>query len=428
MSLTVILSLIALFLAQAPGWALTLEEAVNDALHNNPQIRQTMALEEAAVAREEKALAPFWPTFKAGYTYWRAEREPGLASRELSSAEASASYNLFNGGSDRFRLAAARERTANATHLHNSQVADVVLATKLAYIETLRAERTLDSAQQQMELLLSQQHEAQQRLAQGLIARNDLLRVDVETASARQELVRAEGQLEIARQSLANTLGRPLKTTEVLAALPLPEEPAPSAEGLMATMLTRRSELQALHSQLAAQKAGEQAVRGDFSPELDLVVKHSWFGNHGLPETGDADYNSDTRAMLQASWTLFSGFDTRSELVGLAHEISALKAAIQAVENQMRLQLHTAVEELHIARTNLATAAVAVEQAKENYRVNENRFKAQVATTVDLLDAQEFLTRARNEQIKARYDLHRAIAVLERVLERGPTTPPRSRP
>jgi outer membrane protein TolC len=62
-----------------------------------------------------------------------------------------------------------------------------------------------------------------------------------------------------------------------------------------------------------------------------------------------------------------------------------------------------------------------VTQAEENYRVNENRYQANVASTVDLLDAQEFLTRARNERVKAQYDLFRSAAVIERVLERGPT-------
>ncbi len=87
----------------------------------------------------------------------------------------------------------------------------------------------------------------------------------------------------------------------------------------------------------------------------------------------------------------------------------------------MKLQLQTALEAFRVSAKNLATAETAAIQAEENYRVNENRYRANVATTVDLLDAQEFLTRARNEKVKAQYDLYRAAAVIERVLERGPT-------
>ncbi len=87
----------------------------------------------------------------------------------------------------------------------------------------------------------------------------------------------------------------------------------------------------------------------------------------------------------------------------------------------MTLQLQTALEAFRVSERNLDTAKTAESQAEENYRVNENRYKANVASTVDLLDAQEFLTRARNEQVKAQYDLFLSAAVIERVLERGPT-------
>ena len=75
---------------------------------------------------------------------------------------------------------------------------------------------------------------------------------------------------------------------------------------------------------------------------------------------------------------------------------------------RLTLQLQTALEAFRVSEENLTTAATAVVQAEENYRVNENRYQANVATTVDLLDAQEFLTRARNEKVKAFYDFHLA--------------------
>jgi outer membrane protein TolC len=103
-----------------------------------------------------------------------------------------------------------------------------------------------------------------------------------------------------------------------------------------------------------------------------------------------------------------------------AQEIRARIQEIRATEEQLTQQLQFALEEMQVAEGNLATAEIGLEQAEENYRVNENRYKARVATTVDLLDAQEFLTRARNEKVKAFYDFHLADVALERVLQRGP--------
>jgi outer membrane protein len=199
-----------------------------------------------------------------------------------------------------------------------------------------------------------------------------------------------------------------------------PVAPEPDEE-LSREMFARRSELKFLYSLLDAQKAGKKAVQGDLLPEVDLVLSYDKFGNHGLPQTSDTDYDSESRAILQASWTLFSGFDTRHELVGREHEIRARQKEVKATEDELTLQLQTALEAFRVSERNLATAETAELQAEENYRVNDNRYRANIATTVDLLDAQAFLTRARNERVKALYDLHLSAVVIERVLERGPT-------
>ena len=401
--------------------ALTIDQAVNDALKYNPQIQQFFELENAVVSRSDKAEAPFWPRIDANYSYWKGDRDPFLDSQELSLAETSASYNLFNGGSDWFSLQEAKHLASAANYKYQSIVADVILEVKNAYIKVLRAGRTVETESKSVELLEKQRNETQLRLDQGLLARNDLLRVDVEMATAQQILETAKGRFEIARNTLAKALGRPLDRKEVISDLTLePVAPEPEEE-LSKEMFARRSELKFLYSLLDAQKAGKKAVRGDLLPEVDLVLSYDRFGNHGLPQTSDPDYDSESRAILQASWTLFSGFDTRYELVGREHEIRARQKEVKATEDELTLQLQTALEAFRVSERNLTTAETAELQAEENYRVNDNRYRANIATTVDLLDAQEFLTRARNERVKALYDLHLSAVVIERVLERGPT-------
>lgn len=419
----VFLCLVLLTLAYQPARALSIDEAVNEALRSNPRVHQFLELENAAGARADQARAPFWPRIEANYSYWRGDRDPNLDSRTLSQTETSAGYNLFNGGSDWFRLHEAKHRASAARYQRRSIVADIVLETKQAYIEVLRTKRTVDTEQASVTLLEQQRHDTQLRLDQGLVARNDLLRVEVELASARQALSVATGRHEISRQALALALGRPIGQGETVDDLSRHAAPPGTADELSQEMFDNRSELKFLNSLLAAEVAGRKAVRGDFLPDVDLVLSYDRFGNQALPETGDPDYDSESTAMLQASWTLFSGFDTRYELVGRTHEIRARQKEIKATEDRLTLQLQTALEAFRVSEENLLTAATAATQAEENYRINENRYRANVATTVDLLDAQEYLTRARNERVKAQYDLLLSAAAIERVLERGPTLP-----
>jgi len=415
-----IFGLVALALSNNSAQALTIDQAVTKALQHNPRIQQFLSLEAAAEARTDRAKAPFWPRVDATYNFWRAERDPDLDSRNLSTVGTSAGYNLFNGGSDWFRLDEAKHRSAAANYQRRSTVADIVLETKEAYIEVLRSERTVETEGKSVELLEQQQHDTKLRLEQGLIARNELLRVEVEMATARQNLALAEGRFKISQHTLARVLGTPLDGEEEITDFTLEPAPLESLEKLQQEMFDVRSELNFLRSQLAAQEAGHRAIKGDYLPDVDLILSYDRFGNNSLPQSGDTDYDSESTAMLQASWTLFSGFDTRYELVGREYEIRARQQELRATEDQLTLQLQTALEAFRVSERNLATADTSVLQAEENYRVNENRYKSNVASTVDLLDAQEFLTRTRNEKVKAQYDLYRSAAVIERVLERGP--------
>jgi len=402
-----------------PTFALTMDEAVQRALTNNPKIMQYKALEQASLARANKSEAPFWPSLSVSYLYTNSDDKKGYATFDQSSVSASARYNLFNGASDWFRMTEGDYRADAASDLLNSTTADIVLEVQKAFINHLRAQRNVSTEQMSVELLERQRKNSELRLREGLIARNDLLRVEVELASIKQRLLRAEGNLRIAGKVLAQVIGQPINEEEDLEDFEnTPTSPAASEHELRTEMLAARSELRYLQNQLAADTSGRKAVRGDLLPDINVVVNYGEFGNGIYPENGDIDYDSDKRTMVEASWTLFSGFDTRYELASRKHEISAKRREIKVTEDLLTLQLQEALEELRVARGNLETARTAVAHAEENYRVNENRYKARVATTVDLLDAQEFLTRARNEQIKALYDLYLAAAVLDRVLER----------
>ncbi len=415
----ILLALIILMIFTSNStWALSMTEAIENALEHNPQISRSEALLNASAARTGVARAPFWPNIGANYSYSDADHDPNLTSSDLSSTSTYINYNLFNGGSDWFQLDAAKSRKDAVRWQYQSTVADTILEVRKAYIETLRAKQSLETFRKSLELLERQYRDAELRLEVGMIARNDLLRIAVEQATAQQNLVTAEGSLIVARQNLARTMGHPLAEEEPLSALSYNERQTDSLDDMRQEMFDSRSELKYLQNLLEAQRAERKAIYGDLLPDIDISYSYDQFGNNGFPDSDDSDYDSGSTTMLQASWTLFSGFDTRYELAVRKHESLALKEEIRATEDSLQVQLRSALEGYRTAKTNLETARTSLSLAEENYRVNENRYNAQVATTVDLLDAQEFLTRARNEELKAQYDLYTAEAVIDRVLER----------
>jgi len=92
------------------------------------------------------------------------------------------------------------------------------------------------------------------------------------------------------------------------------------------------------------------------------------------------------------------------------------KDAKVQVEDGISLEVKDAHLRLTEARDKIDVAKLAIEQAEENFRINQERFKEQVATATDVLDAQTLLTQARTNYYNALSDYNIARAKLERAM------------
>ena len=87
-----------------------------------------------------------------------------------------------------------------------------------------------------------------------------------------------------------------------------------------------------------------------------------------------------------------------------------------ALEDSIRLEVKEEVLALKNAEDNIPTTRKAVEQAEENLRVNDERYKAQVTTITEVLDAQSLLTQARANYYRSLYNHNLAKARLQRTI------------
>ncbi|GAB4388291.1 MAG: TolC family protein [Thermodesulfovibrionales bacterium] len=404
--------------------ALTMDEAVALALENSHLIKQYGYLHEEALEGVGSARSGFWPTLGTGYEFYRTDREVLFQGNSTSALQVEAAYNLFKGFSDISALREARSRAEAQGYRRDSVTADVVLNTRLAYVGVLRARRAVETAREGVELLERQLRDNRLFYREGLIPKNELLKVEVELASARQDLIQAEGDYQVARRRLERVMGVPVAAEEAVEDFEgLPDIADYSFDSLRQMMLERRSELAYLRSLNAADAHRIGSIKGGYYPSVDLSVSYTSYGQEWVPDGDKPLFGDEVRGTVSMSWSLFDGFRKR-------HEVGAAKAAIRAreqeladAEEELTLQLRQALEDYRAAAARLEASRAAVGQAEENYRVTRNRFEQTVATTTDLLDARVFLTRARTQFNGAVYDVHAASARIARVIEE-PSAPP----
>jgi outer membrane protein TolC len=100
---------------------------------------------------------------------------------------------------------------------------------------------------------------------------------------------------------------------------------------------------------------------------------------------------------------------------GRAREIQALDA-IKELNDQMALEIKNAYLNLQEAEKQIAVSQKVIEQAEENFRIAEERFKERVATSTEVLDALTLLTRAKSEYATSLGDFNISYAKLQRAM------------
>ena len=109
-------------------------------------------------------------------------------------------------------------------------------------------------------------------------------------------------------------------------------------------------------------------------------------------------------AILGLNWKIFSGFDTQAQVSQARERVNQLAVQKKDLAEQIKLEVQNAYLGLKETAERIAVTKDAVNQGEENLRLNEERYKEQVGTATDVIDAQTLLTRVRVNYNNAIYD------------------------
>lgn len=414
-----VLSGIGWICAPLPARALTISEAVQLALKNNHQIKQYRNLTQAQQKRVSANKAPFLPQLDLGYEYNQRDQVSYLGSKNDSTAGVELSYNLFNGFSDLQAFRSSQSVLDASNYQQTGIEEDIAFAAKSAFIQVLRATANLRVASDAVTLLKRQKRDIELFYQQAMVAKNDVLEVEVELAAALQDELLARSSLKVARDALARVIGLTQAGDRKIENLPL-LEPLQWDRKQLEQLLTQRSELKYLEALEQASQYTERAIKGGYIPAVDLSLRHEWYGDTALPNGSDSEFlnNHESRATLRFTWNLFDGWAKKNHAAAQAANTRSVREKRLDTEAELILQLEQALETYDLSLGNLGVARTSVIQAKENYRISNNQFLAGIATNFDLLRARLLLTRAQFRLNTALYDNYLSIVAIERVVER----------
>ena len=303
------------------------------------------------------------------------------------------------------RYQAARN-TANASKSNSLSTREqVILLTVSQYIGTLRAVANVQASTSRVELAQALYNQAADLQKEGVGTGIDTLRANVELQNEKQRLLEAENDRETFLYGLSRLLNLdPRQEIDLADSLSFFDTPQPEVGASIDAALAERQEWKALASQVRAAENQKKAAQFSRLPSVRFDGEFAYVGTSGNTTLPTYTYQAS------ANLPLFTGGRIHAQIVSADIEIRKLTEQQADLRNQIALDVKTALLNLESARNEVQVANLGVQLSKEEVDQARDRFKAGVANNIEVIQAQDSLSRANDNQIAALYRFNQARA------------------
>jgi outer membrane protein TolC len=404
---------------------MTLRQAVELALKQNPDIALARFDEEKIRQGVRLAKDPFTPRLIVGSGLAYSDGFPmSIEGSAPSVVQAHVVQDLFN-RQQTLAVAQAKEDARGATLATTSKRDEVVYRTASLYLDAERAgkigefaRKQADSLQKVLETIETQVREGRALpLAEKTSAAN--------LAHARQAAELLDDDLAASETALALALGfsaedrvHPVAETRAAPALPKTEEEAVQAA------LDANKDLRRLESQIASKQLEMRGVKAQRLPRVDLVAQYSLLAKYNNYAEFFAKFQRNNEQIgMSFQLPLAVGPGVGAQVAQTEADIAHLKLDLTNARNRLRSDLQQSFRNIHKAETAAEVARLDLEVAREQLSVylaqmQEGRAtlrqveEARVAESdkwIAFYDAQYSMERARWSVLRLTGDLLAAL-------------------
>ena len=403
----------------------TLDECVKEALANNWKLKAKKETIEQAGYVKNQARADFLPKLSTSYGYtrygWKNKLRTEAFNLEVGSInnyqwKGTVTQPIFTGFAliSLYRLA---ELGIDQSELEvQLETLDLALNAKTAYFDILIADNAVETAQKAAEALESHAEVARNFYKVGMIPINDLLQSEVEASNAKHYLIRAQNAARLARAKLNTILSRPVNAEIDVVDIKVHETQKGDFQEYLEQALRNRPEMKLIDNSLLQTGQVIRLAESKNYPEVVFVWEYTKEGDTPSVNGGGGHEPSNWAAQAALKWTFWEWGKTYYAVKQQESVKNELLKTKMQLEEDIQLQIKDAVLNIETAEANIPITRKGVEQGEENLRVSQERYKAQVSTSTEVLDAQRYLTDARVFYFSALFQYHLARASLQRAM------------
>jgi len=456
--------------------SLTIEQAIDLARRNNPELQQILNNRIGAQAAVRSAYGALLPSADAALSVQRQQGGQQIFSGTSLGASSDVRQSSYDIGFN-YRLNSATLITPSLQRANRDAVeADITGASEILrsnvsqqYLTALRAEANADL--QDSLVVVSQQELvlAQAREIVGSGTQLDVQRAEVALGQQRVQALQARNQIEIEKLRLFQLMGTP-QPANVKLVSQFPVTPLTlNLQELIASAHNQNPSVLALRSRQHVSDLNVRREKGEYSPTLSVstgIGGYTYgYTNSSFPvqqaaaqadaarasciraeevraalnlsnqlaecnaiafTTADATAIREGNSRFPFNFTkaprsitatlslpLFDGFSREQRLQEAMANRSDARYAVRAKELALTADVTAAYLTLTTAEKTVALQEQNAAKAKQELKLVQDRYKIGATTFVDLTESRATYERAESDRITAIYDYHKAFAALE---------------
>ena len=401
LSVVIVLALmISLQSAAQEKKVLGLNEAIDLSVKNSKQLKRDQARIDEATAALREATDKRLPDAGLSGSYMRFN-SPNIVMDTKSTGGGSgisadrpkinqfmygiASFSLpiYSGGQIKYGINSA-EYLQKAVALDADNEREEVVQT------TIEAFANLFKATTAVRLMKENLAQSQQRVKEltnleknGLLARNDLLKAELQSSNIELSLLDAENNRRIANVNMNLMLGISTKTELVLdTAGVVKKQDDRVLDDYLNAAVQNRKDIAAYENRKKAAESGIRILKGEMYPELKLTG-----GYIAAKIPGFFSVTNMLNVGVGVNYNISSFWKTKTKIRQAEAQMKQVTLSESILDDNIQMDINRNYYSLVSFRKKIEVYEKASEQANENYRIVKNKFDNSLATTTELLEA-----------------------------------------
>ncbi len=410
-----------------PPRQITLDQALEIAFRESPDIRAALAQINKATGGISEANANFYPKFSGQVTHTRQGPTVSFTAPGLGSVDIVQEHNTT--GAVSFMLpidlckqlgyvsdiARCQFQLDYLALLTASQ--QLILDVKTAFYDVLRAQGQQDVAQAAVDVATARLKDASARYSAGTAPKFDVTRAQVDVANFNQQLIRAKSRVSIARAALNRVMGVDVNAPTELASSEISIESVEvDVEKSIQEACAKRPEIKSAETAIDLSRRNVKLQRTGIFPTLTASANY----NYNFRVAGFSAENASWIALINLTAPIWDGGVTKARVDQANADVARSIQNLESAKLGVGLGVKTAALVLQEATDRVATASENVALAEEALRLANVRYNGGISTMVEVTDAELALTQAKTDWVNARYDYVMGVAGLEKATGNQP--------